>query len=78
MDRPCKFAASEMMLAELSPWVELYQMMASDIVTKAGLGPIHYKRFKVSDHEIPILSRVGQAIHEGSEQKAAERRARGN
>lgn len=74
-DKPCKFSASEMMLSEFSPWLELYQMMGSEIVSRAGLGPLHYKRFKVKDEEISLLGQIGAAVSEAFRTKAAEKRA---
>lgn len=50
-------------------------MMGSEIVSRAGLGPLHYKRFKVKDEEISLLGQIGAAVSEAFRTKAAEKRA---
>lgn len=62
------------MLEGFAPWSELYQLMASEFSTKAGLGPMYYKRFKLSDDEVAFLSQVAGAISEAHKILSERRR----
>lgn len=58
------------MLPELAPWIELYSQMCGPITEKAGLGPILYSTYGVTEDELTVLNTIHAAAIEGQKIKS--------